>query len=45
MLTGLKSLMRSMPERVFVDADQRQGVLNALQDALDKAIEREEEGG
>ena len=41
-LTGTKVLLRNMPELVFVDADQRQSVFNAVQDALDKAIDREE---
>ncbi len=41
-LTGVKALMRDMPPKVFIDADQRQTVLQAVQDALDAAIEREE---
>lgn len=45
LLTGLKSLLRELPPRVFSDADARQTVLDALQGALDAAIAREEEGG
>lgn len=41
-LTVLKSLMREMPVQVFVDMEQRQSVFQALQDALDVAIDREE---
>lgn len=33
--------MRDMPLKVFVDADQRQTVFQAVQDALDTAIDRE----
>lgn len=42
-LTGLKGLLRDMPPKVFVDLDQRQSVFNAAQDALDSAIDREEQ--
>jgi type III secretion system TyeA family effector delivery regulator len=31
-----------MPPIVFTDADSRQSVLNAAQEALDEAIDREE---
>lgn len=41
-LTQLKVLMREMPVQVFVDAEQRQSVFGALQDALDTAIDRED---
>jgi type III secretion protein W len=41
-LTGVKVLLREMPVQVFVDADQRQGVFQATQEALDTAIDREE---
>lgn len=41
-LTGVKVLMRDMPPKVFVDADQRQTVFQAVQDALDTAIDRED---
>lgn len=42
-LTGIKVLMRDMPPQIFVDRDQRDGVLKAAQEALDIAIDREEE--
>ena len=41
-LTGVKTLMRDMPPKIFADADQRQTVFQAAQDALDTAIDREE---
>ena len=41
-LTGVKVLMRDMPIKVFADADQRQTVFQAVQDALDTAIDRED---
>ncbi len=42
-LTAIKALLREMPVEVFVDSEQRQSVFGAVQDALDKAIDREEE--
>lgn len=42
-LTGIKGLMRDMPVEVFQDPDARQSILNAAQEALDLAIEMEEE--
>ena len=41
-LTGIKLLMRDLPVKVFVDADQRQTIFQAAQDALDAAIDRED---
>lgn len=41
-LTGVKGLMREMPVKVFVDGDQRNTVFQAVQEALDTAIDREE---
>ena len=41
-LTGVKALLHQMPVQIFVDADQRQGVFQAVQEALDAAIDREE---
>lgn len=41
-LTGIKVLMRDMPVKVFVDTDQRQTIFQAVQDALDAAIDRED---
>jgi type III secretion protein W len=43
LLTGLKTLLRELPPRVFADAEARQTVLDAVQSALDAAIAREEE--
>lgn len=42
-LTGVKGLLRDMPEKVFPDLDQRQSIISAAQEALDAAIELEEE--
>lgn len=42
-LTAVKVLLREMPVQVFVDSEQRQTVFSAVQDALDMAIDREEE--
>jgi len=41
--TGVKCMMRDLPVKVFQDADTRQSVLNATQEALDVAIDKEEE--
>lgn len=41
-MTTIKGLMREMPVQVFVDLEQRQLVLDAVQSALDTAIDREE---
>jgi type III secretion protein W len=43
-LTGVKNMIREMPVKVFPDADARQALINAVQDALDAAVEREENG-
>lgn len=42
-LTAIKAILRDMPVQVFVDDEQRQAVLTAVQDALDQAIDREEQ--
>ena len=42
-LTGVKRLMRDMPEKVFQDADARLSILNTAQEALDQAIDAEED--
>ncbi len=42
-LTGVKALLRDIPVKVFRDADSRQSILNAAQEALDEAICLEEE--
>lgn len=41
-LTGVKALLRDMPPQIFADADQRHTAFQAVQDALDTAIDREE---
>jgi type III secretion protein W len=41
-LTGVKAALRDLPPIVFADADSRQSILNAAQEALDEAIDREE---
>jgi type III secretion protein W len=42
--TGLKSMIRGLPVKVFPDPETRDALLKALQGALDEAIELEEEG-
>ena len=42
-LTQIKGVLRSIPVQAFPDADARFAALNALQEALDTLIEREEE--
>ncbi|QEA13174.1 type III secretion system gatekeeper subunit SctW [Comamonas flocculans] len=39
---GVKSLLHEMPPQVFNDGEQRFSVFNAVQEALDVAIDREE---
>ncbi len=41
-LGGVKDILREMPIPVFEDADVRQSILNAAQEALDAAIDEEE---
>lgn len=41
-LSGVKALMRDLPVPVFPDAEARQATLNAIQDALDTAIDEED---
>ncbi len=41
-LTGIKLILREMPIKVYTDEAARASVLDALQTALDAAIEREE---
>ena len=41
--TAVRGLLRELPVKVFADGDTRQSVLNAAQEALDLAIELEEE--
>ena len=42
--TGLKVMLRELPSKVFSDPDGREGLIKAVQGALDEAIEREEAG-
>ena len=42
-LTGVKSALRELPVKIFEDADARQTLLNAAQDALDAVIDLEDE--
>jgi type III secretion protein W len=42
--TGLKSMIRGLPVKVFPDPETRDALIKALQGALDEAIEVEEEG-
>ncbi len=42
-LTGVKALMRDIPVQVFPGMDARQAILHAAQEALDQAIEKEDE--
>jgi type III secretion protein W len=39
---GVKDIVRKMPHRVFSDNDKRQALLNAVQQLVDAAVEREE---
>ena len=41
-LTGVKRILRELPPQIFIDLDQRQSILNAVQEALDAAIDEEE---
>ena len=41
-LTGIKQILRELPTKVYTDDAARIAVLDALQSALDAAIEREE---
>lgn len=43
-LAGVRNLLRDIPLKVFADPEIRQSILTAAQDALDAAIDREEEG-
>ena len=42
--TGLKGMIRELPQKIFADPETRDALLKALQGALDDAIDREEEG-
>ncbi|QEI09504.1 YopN family type III secretion system gatekeeper subunit [Pigmentiphaga aceris] len=42
-LTGVKHMMRDLPVQIYPDTDTRQSILGASQEALDLAIDQEEE--
>jgi type III secretion protein W len=42
LMNGLKITMRQMPPAVFSDVEARQGILDAVQSALDAAIDKED---
>lgn len=44
-LTGVLQLLRGMPVQVFAGLDARQAILQAGQEALDSAIEADEDFG
>ena len=42
-LTGVKHMLRDLPVQIYPDTDTRQSILGASQEALDIAIDQEEE--
>ncbi|HVZ45044.1 MAG TPA: TyeA family type III secretion system gatekeeper subunit [Ramlibacter sp.] len=42
-LSGLKKILRELPDKAFADRNARLSMVDAVQDALDQAIELEEE--
>jgi type III secretion system TyeA family effector delivery regulator len=42
LLSGMKKILRELPEKAFTDKNARLAMVDAVQDALDKAIEAEE---
>lgn len=42
-LTGIKKILRQLPEKAFTDKNARFAMVDAVQDALDAAIEEEEQ--
>ncbi|MCE2870509.1 MAG: TyeA family type III secretion system gatekeeper subunit [Oxalobacteraceae bacterium] len=44
-LTGIKQILRELPFKVFTDDAARTAILDAVQTAIDAAIEREENSG
>ena len=42
-LNGTRGMLRDLPVQIYADADTRQNLMNALQGALDTAIDAEEE--
>jgi type III secretion system TyeA family effector delivery regulator len=41
-LTEIKSVFRELPDRIYPDRSTRLSLMDAVQDALDEAIEQEE---
>lgn len=41
-LTGVRTILAALPDRMYETADARRAVMTAIQDALDAAIDREE---
>lgn len=44
-LTGVKGILRDLPEKAFIDRNSRLSMIDAVQDALDAAIDEEENAG
>ena len=42
-LSGIKNILRGLPDKAFVDKSARLAMVDAVQDALDDAIDAEEE--
>jgi type III secretion protein W len=42
-LSGVKKILRELPDKAFIDKNARLAMVDAVQDALDTAIEAEEE--
>jgi type III secretion system TyeA family effector delivery regulator len=43
LLSGIKKILRNLPDKAFNDKAARLAMVDAVQDALDEAIEQEEE--
>lgn len=41
-LSGIKKILRELPDKAFIDKNARLSMVDAVQDALDAAIEAEE---
>jgi len=41
-LSGIKQILRGLPDKAFIDKNARLSMVDAVQDALDAAIEAEE---
>ena len=41
-LSGIKQILRELPDKAFIDKNARLSMVDAVQDALDAAIEAEE---